>query len=65
MCVARRHLGGLEEIAKTFAYIGVEWLPAGDYGLRAAAPFEVYHCTRMADGRLDASAPTRTFRSSP
>lgn len=53
LCVARRHVGELEEIAKTFAYIGVEWLPSDDYGLRAAAPFEVYHCARMADGRLE------------
>jgi AraC family transcriptional regulator len=41
LCVARRHRGGLEEIAKTFAYIGVEWLPSAGYGLRAAAPFEI------------------------
>ena len=51
LCVARRHRGGLEEIAKTFAYIGVAWLPSGDYSLRAAAPFEVYHCARTSDGR--------------
>ena len=51
--VVRRHSGGMEEIAKTFAYIGVEWLPSENYGLRAAAPFEVYACTRGADGRLD------------
>lgn len=42
----------MEEIAKTFAYIGVDWLPSENYGLRAAAPFEVYHCKRI-DGRLD------------
>jgi len=53
VCVARRHLGELEEIAKTFAFIGVEWLPADDYGVRAAAPFEAYYCTRMPDGRLE------------
>ena len=29
LCVTRRHTGGLEEVAKTFAFIGVEWLPAG------------------------------------
>lgn len=52
MCVTRRHTGGLEEVAKTFAYIGVEWLPSDGYGLRAAAPFEVYHCMRDGDGRL-------------
>jgi len=52
VCVARRHVGGLEEIAKTFAYIGVEWLPAEDYSVQAASPFEVYSCTRI-DGRLE------------
>ena len=52
LCVARRHFGGMEEIAKTFAYIGVEWLPADDYCLRAAAPFEIYHC-KQVDGRLE------------
>lgn len=53
LCVARHHVGGLEEIAKTFAYIGVEWLPSDDHSVRAAAPFEVYHCTQAADGRLE------------
>lgn len=52
LCVARRHFGGMEEIAKTFAYIGVEWLPSDDYCLRAAAPFEIYHC-KQVDGRLE------------
>jgi AraC family transcriptional regulator len=52
LCVARTHSGGMEEIAKTFAYIGVEWLPADDYCLRAAPPFEIYHC-RQVDGRLE------------
>lgn len=40
-------------MAKTFAYIGVEWLPSGDYSLGAAAPFELYHCARASDGRLE------------
>lgn len=53
LCVTRRHSGGLEEIAKTFAYIGVAWLPSGEYGLRAAAPFEIYHCRRAPDGRIE------------
>lgn len=53
LCVARRHFGGLEEIAKTFAHIGVEWLPPDDNGPCAAAPFEVYHCARTAGGGLD------------
>lgn len=52
LCVVRRHFGGMEEIAKTFAYIGVEWLPGDDYCLRAAAPFEVYHCKEV-DGQLE------------
>jgi AraC family transcriptional regulator len=47
LCVVRRHYGGMEEIAKTFAFIGVEWLPADDYCLRAAAPFEIYHCKQV------------------
>ncbi|MCU1516285.1 MAG: AraC family transcriptional regulator [Pseudarthrobacter sp.] len=53
LCVARRHMGGLEEIAKTFAYIGVEWLAADDYGLSAEAPFETYHCRQVAGGSLE------------
>ncbi|MDQ4045389.1 MAG: AraC family transcriptional regulator [Chloroflexota bacterium] len=52
LCVARRHFGGREEIAKTFAYIGVEWLPSDNYCLRAAAPFELYSCGQT-DGRLE------------
>ena len=52
LCVARRHVGEMEEIAKTFAYIGVEWLPSDDYCLSATSPFEIYHCTR-ANGRLE------------
>jgi AraC family transcriptional regulator len=52
VCVVRRHSGGLEEIARTFAFIGVEWLVADDHRLRATAPFETYRCTRT-DGRLD------------
>lgn len=70
VCVARRHVGELEEIAKTFAYIGVEWLTSEDYGLRAAPPFEVYHCTRTADGRLervytDAYVPLEPLKRNP
>ncbi len=52
LCVARRHFGGMEEIAKTFAHIGVEWLPGENYWLRAAAPFEIYHCKEV-DGQLE------------
>ena len=50
--VVRRHAAGFEEIAKTFAFIGVEWLPTEDYLLRAAPPFEVYRCQRI-QGRLE------------
>jgi AraC family transcriptional regulator len=52
LCVVRRHFGGIEEIAKTFAHIGVEWLPGENYCLRAAAPFEIYHCKEV-DGQLE------------
>lgn len=52
LCVARRHHGGMEEIARTFAYIGVEWLPSKDYCLRPSAPFEVYTC-RQINGQLE------------
>jgi AraC family transcriptional regulator len=52
LCVARRHFGGMEEIAKTFAHIGVEWLPGNDFCLRAAAPFEIYTCKQIG-GRLE------------
>lgn len=53
LCVARRHRGGLEEIAKTFAYIGVEWLLPDEYGLRTMAPFEIHRCERARGGRLE------------
>lgn len=56
LCVVRRHTGGLEEIAQTFAQIGVAWLPAGGYELRAAPPFEMYHCTRTSAGALERQA---------
>jgi AraC family transcriptional regulator len=52
LSVVRRHFGGLEEIAKTFAFIGVEWLPTDNYLLRAAPPFEVHHC-KVIDGQLE------------
>lgn len=55
LCVVRSHTGGMEEIARTFAYIGVEWLPADDHELRVAPPYEVHHCD-LVDGRL-----ARTF----
>lgn len=52
LCVARRHFGGMEEIAKTFAHIGVDWLPGNDFCLRAAPPFEIYTC-RQTNGNLE------------
>lgn len=52
LCVGRRHYNGFEEITKTFAFIGVEWLPTENYLLRAAPPFEIYHCKHI-DGRLE------------
>ena len=52
LCVGRRHYNGFEEITKTFAFIGVEWLPTASYLLRAATTFEVYHC-KLIDGRLE------------
>lgn len=66
LCVVRRHTGGLEEIAKTFAHIGVDWIPSHGYGLAAAPPFEVYTCTRAPGGRLtirhaDAHVPLDTI----
>ncbi len=51
LCVTRRHFGGMEEIAKTYAFIGVEWLPTDAYCLRASPPFEIYHCKEI-DGQL-------------
>ncbi len=51
LCVMRRHYGGMEEIGKTYAFIGVEWLPTDDHCLRATPPFEIYHCKEI-DGQL-------------
>lgn len=69
LCVARRHFGSMEEIAKTFAYIGVEWLPGNDFCLRAAAPFEVYTCKQVS-GHLerlytDAYVPLEPVKRKP
>ncbi len=69
LCVARRHFGGMEEIAKTFAHIGVDWLPSSDFCLRAAAPFEVYTC-RQVSGHLerlytDAYVPLEPVKRKP
>lgn len=66
LCVVRTHTGGLEEIAQTFAQIGVDWLPSHGYGLAAAPPFEVHSCVRAPDGALqithtDAHVPLDTI----
>ncbi len=65
LCVTRRHHGGLEEVANTFARVGVDWLPSSGYELATAPPFETYHCARSTDGELqirftDASVPLVT-----
>ncbi|TFD31139.1 AraC family transcriptional regulator [Cryobacterium cryoconiti] len=52
LSVARRHGGGLEEVAKTFAHIGVDWLTSSPYALATASPFVVYRCGRARDDDL-------------
>ncbi len=52
VAVARRHGGGLEEVAKTFAHIGVDWVTSSPYALAAAPPFLVFHTTRGSAGDL-------------
>lgn len=47
LSVARRHGGGLEEVAKTFAHIGVDWLTSKPYALATASPFVLYRCRRV------------------
>lgn len=51
LAVTRRHDGGLEEVAKTFAHIGVDWLTTSPYALATASPFVVYRCGRAPGGR--------------
>ena len=46
LCVAHRHTGGAEQIAKTFAAIGVQWMPSDGWRLRCAPPFQVHHVER-------------------
>jgi AraC family transcriptional regulator len=69
LCVARRHFGGIEEIAKTFVYIGVEWLPGNDFCLRAAAPFEIYRCKQRGNHleqlHTDAYVPLEPLKRKP
>ena len=49
LCAVRRHSGAFDQIAKTYAYLGVEWQPPDGYRLGAAASFEIYAC-RAASG---------------
>lgn len=70
LCVTRRHQGGLEEIARTFAHIGVDWLTSSGYGLAAAPPFELYHCAHTPGGELqiqyaDSYVPLETTEREP
>ena len=65
-CVVRRHFKGFEEIESTFAFIGVEWLPAKGYMLQARPPFEIYRCQDIK-GQLvrvstDAYVPLKSVR---
>lgn len=50
LCVVHRHTGGAEQIAKTFAAIGVQWMPSEGWRLRCASPFEVHHVDRAVTG---------------
>jgi AraC family transcriptional regulator len=50
MCVVHRHTGGAEQIAKTFAAIGVQWMPSEGWRLRCASPFEVHHVDQAVTG---------------
>jgi len=52
LSVVRCHSGGLEEVARTYASIGVDWMPTGAYGLAAAPPYEVHHCELAPTGGL-------------
>lgn len=51
MCSVRQHFKGFEEIDSTFAFIGVEWVPARSYMLDLRPPFELYQCQHI-DGEL-------------
>lgn len=66
LCAVRRHNKGFEEIANTFAFIGVEWLPIQNYMLKAKPHFEVYECKEI-NGQLvrissDAYVPLKNNR---
>jgi len=50
LCVAHRHTGGAEQIAKTFAAIGVQWMPSDGWRLRCASPFEIHHIDQPING---------------
>ena len=60
LCVVHRHTGGAEQIAKTFAAIGVQWMPSEGWRLRCASPLEVHHVDRAfaaAISHTDAYVP--------
>lgn len=63
LCVVHRHTGGAEQIAKTFAAIGVQWMPSEGWRLRCTSPFEVHHVDRASDAarisHTDAYVPLR------
>lgn len=66
LCVTRRHGGGLEEIAQTFAHIGIEWAATRPYALATASPFVVYRCSRGSGGEraieyADAHVPLNRY----
>jgi len=52
LCVAHRHTGGAEQIAKTFAAIGVQWMPSAGWRLRCAPPFEIHHIDQRPNGAV-------------
>ena len=52
LCVAHRHTGGAEEIAKTFAAIGVQWMPSDGWRLRCASPFQIHHLNHTTSGAV-------------
>jgi AraC family transcriptional regulator len=55
VCVAHRHTGGAEQIAKTFAAIGVQWMPSEGWRLRCAPPFEIHHVDQRANDAVRVS----------
>ena len=52
--------------SNTFAFIGVEWLPAKGYLLQTRPPFEVYQCQSIGGNLVrvatDAYVPLKAIR---